>query len=70
MTYRHLVPEIACQKYEPRVFGFKVCDFVYDNPTAIIILFRYDNSENGLIPSNVCKHKVCTVETTSLDGPG
>jgi len=30
MTYRHLVPEIACQKYEPRVFGFKVCDFMYE----------------------------------------
>jgi casein kinase II subunit beta len=27
MTYRHLVPEVACHKYEPRVFGFKVRTF-------------------------------------------
>jgi hypothetical protein len=36
------------------------------DPTAIILLFRYDNRESRLIPSNVCKQKVCTVETTSL----
>ena len=30
MTYRHLVPEVACQKYEPRVFGFKVRTFLYE----------------------------------------
>lgn len=36
------------------------------DPTAIILLFRYDNRESRLIPSNVCKQQVCTVEATSF----